>query len=172
MNIPDPNNQARSPIARFERVRIDCFNFAGLWNCASACALEMLPQPDGRVVVIASELRDNPGTSVTNGAELLATQVCQRFCIAPERLVWIEHYGYACDYSIPRDYDLVTFQPPTQPLGPRAASAALGSRMAMERGEGALEKVFAYPTWRRMLPEDWQGLGLPSRPAVDYELEG
>lgn len=43
-------------------------------------------------MVIATELSDNPGVSVTNFAEGLATLVCRRFSIDPEKLIWIEHY--------------------------------------------------------------------------------
>ena len=43
-------------------------------------------------VVIATELPDNPGMSVTNAAGPLAMQVCQFYEIEPKNLVWIEHY--------------------------------------------------------------------------------
>jgi hypothetical protein len=45
-----------------------------------------------QAVVIATELEDNPGTSVTNMAGPLATQVAQAFGLPLETLVWIEHY--------------------------------------------------------------------------------
>ena len=35
---------------------------------------------------------ENEGTSVTNMAEQLATQICQEFDIEPKHLIWIEHY--------------------------------------------------------------------------------
>jgi hypothetical protein len=34
----------------------------------------------------------NPGRSATNAAEMIATQVCERFEIPRARLVWLEHY--------------------------------------------------------------------------------
>lgn len=43
-------------------------------------------------VVIATELPDNPGQSITNAADVLAMQVCQYYGIPPAQLVWIEHY--------------------------------------------------------------------------------
>ena len=166
--MPNPPTPTPPPIARFQRVRVDRFPFAGFWNYASACALELLPRPDGRVVVIASELADNPGTSVTNAAELLATDVCRRFGIAPDRLVWIEHYEYGRDAGIPRTFDLVTFHPPRPARQAPPASAALGT--TMERGDAAIEKLFANPTWHRMQAQDWEALGLPTRPAVHYDM--
>jgi hypothetical protein len=44
------------------------------------------------VVVIASELADNPGTSVTNWAEHLVTAACRQYGFDPSRILWIEHY--------------------------------------------------------------------------------
>jgi hypothetical protein len=54
-------------------------------------------------VVIATELNSNKGTSVTNFAEYLATEICKKYNIPMEKLVWIEHY------EAHGDYDLVTF---------------------------------------------------------------
>lgn len=43
-------------------------------------------------VVIVDELPDNPGMSVTNYAENLATEIARQYGIEPGRLVWIEYY--------------------------------------------------------------------------------
>ena len=42
--------------------------------------------------VIATELPDNPGMSITNAAASVAMQVCQYYEIPLEELVWIEQY--------------------------------------------------------------------------------
>jgi hypothetical protein len=42
-------------------------------------------------VVIASELADNPGASVTDQAERLATAIRARFVEPGGAMVWIEH---------------------------------------------------------------------------------
>jgi len=42
--------------------------------------------------VVCTQLPENKGTSVTNLAEQIATDVCKEFRIDPERLIWIEHY--------------------------------------------------------------------------------
>ena len=82
------------------------YNFTGFHGCACICDLEII-----RNLVIASEMPENEGTSVTNFAEQLATLVCQEFEIAPEHLIWIEHYperdGVSRKY--PENYDLVSF---------------------------------------------------------------
>ncbi|NLH95904.1 MAG: hypothetical protein GX477_00970 [Clostridiaceae bacterium] len=58
-------------------------------------------------VVIATELDNNTGASITNVAELVAMQVCRAFNINPRHLVWIEHYPPS---SIsPEHFDRVEF---------------------------------------------------------------
>lgn len=70
-----------------------------------------------QVIVLATEVEDNPGASITNAAEKLAAQVCEHFAIRPSRLVWVEHYD---ERDLPRhqwasyrpegeSYDLVSF---------------------------------------------------------------
>src|SRR4051794_20817669 len=68
------------------------FDYAGLHGRPARCGLEIVELPNGRTVVIATELSDNPGVSITNFAEKLASLVCKMFDIDPTTLVWIEHY--------------------------------------------------------------------------------
>jgi len=50
-------------------------------------------RPDaGTVVVVATELPDNPGVSITNWAEYLATEIRRVYLTQGEALIWIEHY--------------------------------------------------------------------------------
>ena len=133
---------------QYQRIVIDRFHFTGYHGCRSCCALEVLRLSDGRTVVIATELADNPGTSVTNAFEIVATEACRRFAIDPARLAWVEHYGYASAFEAgnPRPYDLVEFE--LMPLGSRYL---VGS-----------------PSWRRMHEDDWFAQGLTPRPPVNY----
>ena len=81
------------------------YNFTGFHACACICDLEIIKN-----LVIAFEMPENEGTSVTNMAEHLATQVCKDFDIDPKHLIWIEHYperGEWKDY--PESFDLVSF---------------------------------------------------------------
>ena len=71
--------------SHYERIDIDRFEFVGFHGCRSFCALEILRLADERHAVIATELRDNPGTSITNAFELVATAVCRQFNIDPLR---------------------------------------------------------------------------------------
>lgn len=63
------------------------FEYEGYWGCKSKCDIEIHGN-----IVIATELDDNPGTSITNFAVQLATLVCNKFNISYKNLIWIEHY--------------------------------------------------------------------------------
>lgn len=129
--------------SRYQRIVIDRYHYRGFHGCQSWCELEILSMGDMRTVVIATEVEDNPGTSVTNCAEDLAHWVCIGFEIDPSRLIWIEHYGYPSPMNPqePRTYDVVRFE-------------------ILPSGHDA---IFAHPAWRPMQPADWQALGLEPR---------
>ena len=65
-------------------------------------------------LIIASELVENPGTSVTNAAEELATALERRHCPDPgERMLWVEHYPASVGdrgRALPERFALVTFE--------------------------------------------------------------
>lgn len=77
----------------------------------SFCDIDVTVLPDGTAFVICSEDPENPGTSVTNAAEAIATQLCQQQpTIDPTKLVWIERYPPRGPYQLtPESFDLVTF---------------------------------------------------------------
>ena len=130
------------------RINIHRYPFTGFHGCQCWCSLEVLPLSDGRTAVIATEVADNPGTSVTNAFELLATDVCARFTIDPRRLVWIEHYGYpaaACPTEA-RGFNMVRFTIAPAPDG----------------------TCFSHVYWRPVCDADWRKLGLLPRLAVRY----
>ena len=81
------------------------YHYKGFGGCESQCDLEI-----HKNLVIVTEIPENEGTSVTNVAEQLATQICEKFKIDPSKLIWIEHYperGEWKDYD--ESYDLVQF---------------------------------------------------------------
>jgi hypothetical protein len=96
------------------------------------CLIERINLPDGRIVVSCIAVTGNPGISITNCVEELCFQVCERFEIPAERLVWLEHYDYDDDAK----WSLVEFKrtPPDRP--------------------------FEDPTWTRMTSEMWKDLRL------------
>lgn len=71
------------------------FHYRGLSNCDSHCGLSILPQINGKVIVILSELAANPGTSITNHCEWIATEVYDRFLLNTpvHDITWVEHYN-------------------------------------------------------------------------------
>src|ERR1700747_14228 len=73
------------------------YDYKGFLNCDSFCDIEVHRRTDGKYVFVATELRDNPGTSVTNFAEHLATAMCKQHRLKPEDVIWIEHYPGAKD---------------------------------------------------------------------------
>lgn len=87
-------------------------------------------------IVIATELKINPGTSITNAAQILATTVCYEFRIDLKDLIWIETY----EAHQPQTYDIVKFA--IVPFGyPYEHYASYP--------EG-IEFALANPKWRRL----------------------
>jgi len=119
----------------------ELFAYKGGNRADGVCLLERVDLPDGRIAVICIETAGNCGVSITNCVEELCFQVCERFEVPAERLVWREHY----DYLQPAEWNLVTFgsMPPDTP--------------------------FRDPTWEEMIPEMWQSLLLkPKRKLVSH----
>jgi hypothetical protein len=65
------------------------------------------PERDSHVVLV-SELPDNPGSSVTNSAEVIAAEAMARFHLIPP-VVFVEHYPQASTGGIAETFDLVVF---------------------------------------------------------------
>ena len=69
------------------------FEYKGFGDCDSHCNIKIFRSTKDRfVMVMATELPDNTGTSITHMAEPLATEVCRQYNISPHKLIWIEHY--------------------------------------------------------------------------------
>jgi hypothetical protein len=83
------------------------YNYKGFWS-DSYCDIEVHQRSDGKYVFVATELPDNPGTSVTNYAEQLATAVRTQYALKPGDVIWIEHYPEAKNRR-KEDFDLVRF---------------------------------------------------------------
>jgi hypothetical protein len=69
------------------------YHYKGYWNCDAKCDVE-IKKEQRKVTVILTELPDNPGTSVTNMVEHLATKIYHEFLSRTpiEDIAWIEHY--------------------------------------------------------------------------------
>jgi hypothetical protein len=106
------------------------------------CLIERIDLPDGRIVMVCIAISGNPGNSITNSVEALCLQVCERFDIPPEKLVWIEHY----DFFKSQEWNLVIF------------------------GKMPPEYLFEEPTWIPITPPMWKDLRL--RPKKKLERLG
>jgi hypothetical protein len=104
------------------------------------CLIERIDLPDGRIVIVAIETTGNPGNSITNCVEELCFQVCARFDIPAENLVWLEHYDYYDD----NEWNMVTFgrRPPDGP--------------------------FEDPKWIKMTPHLWRDLRLKPKKKLPH----
>src|SRR5215469_6529900 len=84
------------------------YNYKGFWGCDSCCDIEVHRRSDGKHVFVATELPDNPGTSVTNYTEHLVTAMRKEYGLKPEDVIWIEHHPEAKDRR-KESFDLVRF---------------------------------------------------------------
>lgn len=109
------------------------FAFRAASGFDGVCLVERIDLPDGRIVVACIQTAGNPGTSITNSVEEVALQVCERFEIPADKLVWLENY-HALDDAY--EWRLVEFGT-VPPKGP-----------------------FADPKWTEMTPELWRGFRL------------
>jgi len=110
--------------------RPELFAYKAGNRCDGVCLIERINLPDGRIVVAAIQTAGNPGNSITNCVEALCLQICERFSIPADRLVWLEHYDYHDEWS------KVTFSQ-VPPRGP-----------------------FAKPRWTAMDSQVWDELRL------------
>jgi len=101
-------------------------------RCDGVCLIERIDLPDGRIVIACIQMAGNPGNSITNCVEALSFQICERFELDANQVLWLQHY----DYYEREDWQMVTFSQ-TPPEGP-----------------------FANPTWTPMTPQIWKELRL------------
>jgi hypothetical protein len=96
------------------------------------CLVERIDIPDGRIVIVCIQVPGNPGNSITNCVEELCFQVCERFEIPAERLVWLEHYDIH----------------------------GAGEWNSAEFEKGPPNSLFTNPTWKEMTLDMWKDLQL------------
>jgi hypothetical protein len=87
--------------------------YTGYHGCAAFCHIAVYEHA-GKTVVVCTESEDNPGTSITNMAEYLATDIWHDLGSPPlDQFIWVEHYldrGYVGGRPLfKEDFDLVTF---------------------------------------------------------------
>lgn len=99
-----------SPLSDILAPMLTLFSYPGSWGADSRCGLRLLTLY-GHPTVILSELPDNPGTSVTNRAETIATQLLTDRLAGKEPTVfsWIEHYPPGRGVSPLESFDWLEF---------------------------------------------------------------
>lgn len=94
------------------------------------CAIERIDLPDGRIVIVCTQVPGNPGQSITNAAEYICEEICERFSLNFDQIVWLEAYQHS-----PIEWNRVVF------------------------GRNSQGKIIK-PTWYSMSELNWQDLGL------------
>lgn len=119
--------------------QMELFAYKAGNRCDGVCLIERIDLPDGRIVTVCIQVAGNPGNSITNCVEELCFQVCERFEIPAQQLVWIEHY----DYDEHAEWSMVEFRrtPPDRP--------------------------FEDPKWTRMTPRMWHDLRLKPKKRLE-----
>lgn len=99
------------PASPFAMPSLDLpFRYWGFLNAPSRCRIRVFEPKERPLVVIATELPDNSGTSITNFAAPLATQIGELLLVPLEALVWVEHYPERGPAPQEREnFSLVTF---------------------------------------------------------------
>lgn len=92
------------------------FPYLGYHGCPSKCHIRIFEPEDKQkpYVVIATELEDNPGTSITNAAERIATAVWHLLERPVNGMLWVEHYRDRAFIGgrpqAKEEFDIVEFQ--------------------------------------------------------------
>jgi len=67
------------------------FDFKGIWDIPSKCGLKIIQQNDRYIVIVTELYQDNPGTSITQATCTLAKQICEKYRLPKDKIVYIEH---------------------------------------------------------------------------------
>jgi hypothetical protein len=125
----------------------EVYEYRGYHGCQSCCRIRIYRPAGKPPVIIATEAAgQNPGTSITNLAEQIATDVTRIYRLAQEPFVWIEHYDDRSDpialkYGIRRtkgeSFDRVEFrqrgselfEPHWRPIAKEAVEEMIGEQL-------------------------------------------
>ena len=124
------------------------------------CQVQLFRPSDGTIVMVATELDDNPGPSITNAAENAFKNACDKFEVLPRLVTWIEHYSHGGEDT----FDLVRFSfntgisgIPSNPMW-----SPLGLMETMRMTEGTDEEL----TGRKLSPEEYKSIPDPHRQRI------
>ena len=83
---------------------MEIFEFKDKMGRTGECGL-LINKHEVHYIIVCTELNNNSGPSVTNAAEEIATQVCKKRDLFPNRIVWVERYE-----ANPGEASIVTFK--------------------------------------------------------------
>jgi hypothetical protein len=69
----------------------EIFDFKGLWDIPSKCGLKITQQNEKYIVMVSELYQDNTGTSITQATCILAKQICEKYHLPKNEIVYIEH---------------------------------------------------------------------------------
>ncbi|PKP20889.1 MAG: hypothetical protein CVU02_00155 [Bacteroidetes bacterium HGW-Bacteroidetes-19] len=68
----------------------ETFDFEGTFGMPSKCGLKIKDYEDKKLVIVTELYQDNPGTSITSVTSSLAQQICQKYGIDCNTLIYLE----------------------------------------------------------------------------------
>jgi len=106
----------------------------GLSGPTGKCQVQLFRPSSGHSVLVATELPDNPGPSITNAVEQAFYAACVRLSVLPEKAIWIEHY--LGDDLREDTFDLVQFELDSEgaPFSPKWSPLGLAEALKMTGG--------------------------------------
>lgn len=69
----------------------EVYHFNGLWDVPSICGIKIVKKADSTVIIATDLYDDNPGTSITEWNTKLAKELCDKYKIGYDQLIYIEH---------------------------------------------------------------------------------
>ena len=103
---------------QYEIITNQKFNYEGYHKIPSFCYIDIYRYPNF-TIVIATEPdynEEGSGTSITNRAEHIATEVSKKYNIPMIELTWIEHYNRVSNIKKEETWDLVFFNREKTPV--------------------------------------------------------
>ena len=67
------------------------YHFKGLWDLPSICGLKIVKKPNNTIIIATDLFDENPGTSITEWNTKLVKELCDKFEINYNELIYIEH---------------------------------------------------------------------------------
>ena len=69
----------------------EIFHFKGEWEVPSQCGLKIIRKKKQTIILVTEFYDSNPGTSITNWNIHLVKEICHKYNIDPNQMIFIEH---------------------------------------------------------------------------------